>query len=114
MIAAGQHRVERGLLERGADHAAHLRALRDDVVAAHAGLAGGRRQQRRQHQDGGRLAGAVRPEEAVDLAGLDVEVDPVDRARPLLELPDETLDLDAVRPLAPPHPTRAPDALVFL
>ena len=40
------------------------------------------------------LPGAVRPEEAVDLAGLDAQVDAVDRARALLELPDEALRLD--------------------
>ena len=57
---------------------------------------GRRRQQRRQHQHRRRLAGAVRPEEAVDLARLDAEVDPVDRARALLELADEALDDDAV------------------
>ena len=41
------------------------------------------------------LPGAVRAEEAVDLAGRDVQVDPVDRAH-VLELADEALDLDAV------------------
>ena len=45
---------------------------------------------------------------------VDAEVDPVDRPRPLLELADETLDLDAVRPLhrhAPPY--RRAKELVF-
>ena len=45
-----------------------------------AGAAAGRAQERRQHADGGRLAGAVRAEEAEDLAFLDVEVDAVDGA----------------------------------
>ena len=36
------------------------------------------------------------PEEAVDLARRDGQVDPVDRARPFLELPDERLGLDRV------------------
>ena len=94
VLAAGEQRVERGLLQRGADHLAHLRPLRRHVEAADARRAGGRRQQRRQHQHGGRLAGAVRAEEAVDLAVVDGELDPVDRPRPLLELPDEPLDLD--------------------
>ena len=75
---------------------AHLRPLLADVVASHAGGSRGRRQQRRQHQHGRRLAGAVRAEEAVDLAGSDVEVDPVDGPRALLELADELLDDDAV------------------
>ena len=49
--------------------------------------------------DGRRLAGAVRPEEAVDLAGLDVQVDPVDRPD-VLELANEALDLDSVPAIA--------------
>ena len=53
-----------------------------------------RREQRGEHVDGGGLARAVRPEEAVHLAGLHAQVDPVDRARALLELPDEALGLD--------------------
>ena len=39
VVASRQHRVERRLLERRADHRAHLRALLDDVVAADAGRA---------------------------------------------------------------------------
>ena len=91
MLAAGEDRVERRLLERGADRRAHLGALADDVVAADAGAAAGRGQQRRQHQHGGRLAGAVGAEEAVDLARRDGQVDPVDRSRSLPELADEVL-----------------------
>ena len=96
MVAARQHRIERRLLERGADHRAHLRPLPDDVVAAHPSRSGGRRQERRQHQHGRRLAGPVRPEEAVDLARLDAEVDRVHRPRPLLELAHERFDDDRV------------------
>ena len=94
MLAAGEDRVERGLLQRGADRRAHLRALAHDVVAADRRAAARRRQQRRQHQHGRRLAGAVGPEEAVDLARRDGEVDPVDGARSLAELADQVLDLD--------------------
>ena len=36
VVARRQQRVERGLLERGADRGAHLRALADDVVAGDA------------------------------------------------------------------------------
>jgi hypothetical protein len=46
--------------------------------------------------DGGRLAGAVGAEEAVDLTGLDSQVDAGDRSRTVLELAFEALDLDAV------------------
>src|SRR5207244_10779533 len=45
VLAAGQERVERRFLARGADRGAHLWALTDDVEAADASCAGGRRQQ---------------------------------------------------------------------
>ena len=50
----------------------------DDVVAGDPGAAAGRPQQRGQHPHRGRLAGAVRAEERVDLALGDLEVDPGD------------------------------------
>ena len=43
-----------------------------------------------------RLAGAVRPEETVDLAGGDAEIDPVDRPDAALELSDEGFGQDSV------------------
>ncbi len=94
VLAPGEERVERSLLQRSADHGAHLLALADDVVPADERGAGRRRQQGGQHVDGGGLARAVGPEEAVDLAGLDAQVDAVDRARPLLELPHQTAHFD--------------------
>ena len=96
VLATRQQRVERGLLEGGADRLAHVRAVADDVVAGNARGARGGRQQRGEHEHGGRLAGAVRAQEAIDLARLDAEVDPVHRADAALELADETVDLDAV------------------
>ena len=54
------------------------------------------RQQRDEHQHRRRLAGAVGPEEAVDLARRDLEVDAVDGLDPTLELAREPLDADAV------------------
>ena len=59
----------------------------DDVVAGDRGGAGGRLEQRRQHPQRGGLAGAVRAEEADDLALGDVEVDAVDGADLLVFLP---------------------------
>ena len=100
VLAAGEVRVERGLLQRGADRAAHLGALLDDVEAGDASRARGRRQQRRQDEHRRRLAGAVGTEEPVDLAGRDLEVDPVDGAHAALEVADEAFDLDAVRGVA--------------
>ena len=94
VLATGQERVERGLLEGGADDRAHLRPLLGDVVPGHARGSLGRREERRQHVHRGRLPRAVGPEEAVDLTGLDHEVDSVDRPRPLPVLHDEPLGLD--------------------
>ena len=94
MLAACEERVEGRLLQRRADPHAHLRPLVDDVESAHTGGARGRREKRRQHVHGRRLAGAVGAEEAVDLARGHCEVDRVDRARALLELADELLGLD--------------------
>ena len=73
-LAARHQRVERGLLERDADRAPHLRRLLDHVEAGHRGATARRPQQRGQHPDRRRLAGAVRPEEGVDLARGDLEV----------------------------------------
>src|SRR5829696_6767166 len=53
----------------------------------------------------GGLAGAVRPEEAVDLAGLHAQVDSVNRARPLLELAYQLLRFDRGAGHTPSLPT---------
>ena len=96
VISSREQRVESGLLERDADQRAHLRSFLDDVVPSDARRSGGRRQERRQDMDGGRLSRAVRPEEAVDLARRDGDVDPVDRAWALLVLANEPQNLDPV------------------
>ena len=67
VLGAGEERVERRLLQRRADRATHLRALRNDIQARDARLAGGGRQQRREHEHRRRLARAVGTEETVDL-----------------------------------------------
>ena len=103
VLAAGEERVERGLLQRGADVLAHLRAVLAHLVARHARRALVGRQQRGEHEHGGGLARAVGAEEAVDLARVHVEVDPVDGARALLELLDQALDLDRGRVLVTVH-----------
>jgi hypothetical protein len=95
VLAAGQQRVEGGLLQGGADRRPHLRAFGDDVEAPDPGAAGGGREEGGQHQHSRRLAGAVGAEEAVDLTLANLEVDAVDRAGPVLELADERFDLDA-------------------
>ena len=80
VLAAGQVLVDRRELAGEADEAAHGVGLGDDVVAEHAGAAGVRAQQRGEHADRRRLAGAVGAEHAVDGAGGDREVDAVDGA----------------------------------
>ena len=96
VLAAGEQRVERGLLQRGADLAPDRGALADDVVPRHARRARRGRQQRGEHQDRRRLAGPVGAEEGVDLTGLDAQVDPVHGPHAALELAHQALDLDAV------------------
>jgi hypothetical protein len=96
VLAPRQEVVERRLLQRGADPAAHLRALGRDVEAGHRGAPGRRWQQRGEHVDRRRLAGSVGAEEAVDLTALHVKLDAVDRADGTLELPDEAFRRDAV------------------
>ena len=52
----------------------------DDVDAADEGLARRRDDPGREHPGGRRLAGTVGAEQAEDLAGVDGEVEPVDRS----------------------------------
>ena len=74
-LATGHQRVEGRLLERDADRLADLARLGDDVVARDPRGAARGAQERGEHADRGRLAGAVRAEEGVDLALGHVEVD---------------------------------------
>ena len=105
VLAAREVGVERRLLERRADRVAHRGPLANDVVAGDPRGPGGGGQERGQHVHGGRLAGAVRAQEAVDLARPHLEVDAVDRPRAVLEFADEALDLDA---LVRTHPASFP------
>ena len=67
-LASGLNRVEADLLERHADAVANCIAVGDHVMSGDRGAAAARRQQRAQHPHHGRLACAVRPEEAEDLS----------------------------------------------
>ena len=58
-----------------ADVPPHGAGAVDNVVPQHAGRSRGRDQQRHQHLDRGRLSGAVRPEQAKELALVHLEVD---------------------------------------
>ena len=63
------------------------------IDAGHPQRAAGRRQQAAEHAEGRGLAGAVRAEQAEDLAGLDGEADVVDGGE-RAELADEVADFD--------------------
>ena len=75
VLLRGQAVVERWILEDDADRAAHALRGGHHVEAAEARRAARRREQRAEHLDRGRLAGAVRPEKPEDLAFRDDEAD---------------------------------------
>src|SRR5262249_40373683 len=60
--------VEHAVLEDDANAPPHTEGVDDDVTTVHERLAGGRTYQGGEDADGGRLAGAVGPQEAEDLA----------------------------------------------
>ena len=76
VLLGGQIGVECRVLEDQPDIAPHGVALGVHVEAGDGGAAAGRLDQRAEHRDGGRLAGPVWAQEAEDLAGRDLEVDP--------------------------------------
>ena len=78
VLLGGQVAVERRVLEDQADVAADVVARGRDVVAGDGRGARGGLGQRAEHVDRRRLPGAVRAEEAEDLAGLDGERDAAD------------------------------------
>ena len=79
-VAADRHRaVEVAALGDDREHAPGPHRVGADVDAADHRPAAGGLHARGQHPDRGRLAGAVRAEQAEHLAGLDRERDPVDR-----------------------------------
>src|SRR5439155_10897249 len=79
VVETGEPLVEPALAaEYIADPLADLARLADDVVPEHARVAGRRQQQRDQHLDRRRLAGAVRAEQPEELALGDLERDPAD------------------------------------
>jgi hypothetical protein len=92
-LRRGQVIEEGGRLELDADQAADRGALGDRVEAGDADAARVGRAQPLDHLERGRLAGAVRPEEAEDLARPDGEVDPGDGDRAAVAL-DQPAGLD--------------------
>src|SRR4029453_17875539 len=78
--AARQVVVEADAVGQVADAALDLERLARRVEPDDSGLALGHLGQAEQHEDRRRLAGAVLAEKAEDLAGLDLEVEAIDRA----------------------------------
>ena len=96
-LASRLDRIEPDLLERDADPPADLGWVGHDVDAGHAGRARGRRQQRAQHPHRGRLARAVRAEEAEHLARAEAEVDSPHGLDTALEGAVQAARLDGIR-----------------
>jgi hypothetical protein len=101
VLASGQIAVDGRILSRQTDPLPHGLRLADDVETEHLRPTRVGQQHRRQHADGGRLAGPVRAEQTEHRPGGDLEVDArqrLDRAEPLAQA------LDADRRLR--HPAR--------
>ena len=103
--------VEREFLRHVADFALDLQALGPDVVAEHLARAFVGRQQAAHDADGRRLAGAVRPEEADDLAFGDVHRHMVDDGLGAEAL-DEAGDLDGVHRIGRYFPAARPTSTI--
>src|SRR5262249_48190024 len=95
ILLHAQLEIARHRLRDHANRAAHPVGLLPDVEAVDDGRAGGRRQQRDEHANQRRLAGAVGAEQAEELAGLHRERNPVDGGE-VAELLDDPLDVDGV------------------
>ena len=93
-LPPGHQRVEGRLLERDADLPPDRPRVLRDVEAGHLRPPPGGPEQGGQHPHGGRLAGAVRPEEPVDLSLGHLEVDAVDGLDAALELARQLVRLD--------------------
>src|SRR5579883_630635 len=88
VLARGEVVVEADRIRQVADPPLDLQRIAHRIEAVHANLAAAHVREAQEHQDRGGLAGAVRPQQAEDLAGTDVEIDAVDgegTAVPLLE-----------------------------
>src|SRR6185437_13357023 len=90
-----------------ADAALHLQGLAHRVEAADIDGALIRLGEAQQHEDGGRLAGAVGAQQAENLAALDREIDAVDRGDAAVEFLQPPGRYDGVGHAAPP-PQRRP------
>ena len=79
ILVARQDIVARWVLEHDTNLLAHFRRLSHDVEARYRGAATIEAKQRRQHRNGGGLAGAIGAKQAENFAFGDVEVEVVNR-----------------------------------
>ena len=93
VLAPGQQAVDGGVLPGEPDLPAQPLGVAHDVEPGDLGAPAVGLEQRREDPHRGRLAGAVGAEQAEDGAGLDLEVEAVERAR-LAEALDEALGAD--------------------
>ena len=97
LAAARDHGVGAALLADVADALAHLLRLTPQVAPSNRGIPRGRRQERGEHAQGGRLAGAVGTQEAEYLPRFDMEIhagNSLDVGPPGLEDPAQVARLD--------------------
>src|SRR6185369_397604 len=80
VVAAGEVGIEGGDLEHRADPGERVLAPSAHVASEHLGGSRGRRDETEHHADRRALAGAVRAEQADDLAAPHFEIEPVDRS----------------------------------
>ena len=95
VLPAGEVLVDRGVLTSQPDHPAYVVGVAGHVDARHGRPAGGGLEQGGEDADGGGLAGAVGPEQAVHGAVGDGEVDAVD-GLDVAEVLDEPVGDDRV------------------
>jgi len=93
---AGEIRVQAWLLDEAGNSGQGTDRIGGGVAAEEADRATVAADQAEQHAQGRCLPGPVRAEEAIDVAALDGQVDPVDRGQPTVAL-DETAHLDRPR-----------------
>ena len=94
VLAGGQVRVDGQVLGHVADGGLGVGRADVDRLAGHDDLAAVAPEQAADHRDGGGLAGAVGPEQAVGLAGGDLEADAVDGGPLAVALAEVATDED--------------------
>ncbi len=109
VLLRGEVEVEHRVVRDEADGAAHRHGVLAHVVAGHLDAAGARREQRGQHAQRGRLAGAVGAEDAQEAAALEAEGEALQHLAAAERLA-QALDLDLERRASAAGPLVRPAA----